>query len=110
MDLTLDLNVNNVIVTTCSTAKQYDKVETAIYGLSNLSADISFSVKDIKILSTDEDSGQNEFRVQSMQNCMLIPNITIKTLKNASESQKTSSKLQKSYPSWPNFSRKQCKN
>ncbi|PIC25660.1 hypothetical protein B9Z55_018506 [Caenorhabditis nigoni] len=57
-----------------------------------------------------EDSGQNEFRVQSMQNCMLIPNITIKTLKNASESQKTSSKLQKSYPSWPNFSRKQCKN
>ncbi|PIC26111.1 hypothetical protein B9Z55_018788 [Caenorhabditis nigoni] len=52
-----------------------------------------------------EDSGQNEFMVQTMQNFMLIPNITMTMLKNAAKAQKTPSKLQKSYPSWPNFCR-----
>ncbi|PIC36135.1 hypothetical protein B9Z55_015242 [Caenorhabditis nigoni] len=56
-------------------------------------------------ISLKEDSGQNEFMVQSMQNFMLIPNITMKMLKNAAKAQKTPSKLQKSYPSWPNFCR-----
>ncbi|PIC32695.1 hypothetical protein B9Z55_012929 [Caenorhabditis nigoni] len=64
-----------------------------------------FKILKFGILTLKEDSGQNEFMVQSMQNFMLIPNITMTMLKNAAKAQKTPSKLQKSYPSWPNFCR-----